>query len=139
MRAAILSTYPPAGYAAVLPGTRRKAAPGDIHPGMAMLANPECRLVAAMLRDADLMTSAGLSAAEHDLQAALLSQEDGKDAGSPAATERFFRRTARGGFASPAGKLFMTRFRALHAINQLRLNAGRKLSMHDAARLLAGG
>jgi len=89
----------------------------DLHPGLAALADPVCWLIAAMLHDADLMPSAGLSAAEFDYQAALIAQERG-DAPetAAAAAERFFGVIAPDGFYSPAGAAFMPCYHALRAL-----------------------
>jgi hypothetical protein len=139
--AAILATDTVDGYAAL---RRQGHSPmqtvaSDVHPGLAALADPVCWLIAAMLHDADLMASAGLSAAEYDYQAALVSQERG---GPPetaaAAAERFFGVIARDGFYSPAGAAFAPCFRALRAL-ALRCREGGYESLAATAAALDGG
>jgi hypothetical protein len=126
--AAIMATDPVDGYSALEHHAGKFHSDIVLHEGLAPLQDPACWHVAALLRDADLVTSAGLSAAEHDHQAGLLMQELGLDEETPDDTERFFGETARGGFASPAGALFMPQFNALRAINRSRAGTGMSLA-----------
>ena len=135
--AAILATDTVAGYAALRWPPRQGGRP-PAHPGLAPLSDPTTWLIAAMLRDADLMTSAGLTAAEYDRQTALLSEEQGRAFGTAAAAAQFFNQIARGGFISPAGAVFMPRFQALKALNQVRLKSAKTLSLAETAQRLAG-
>jgi hypothetical protein len=134
--AAIIATDPVWGYAALARAARGEA-PGG-HSALAALTDRGCWLVAAILRDADLMTSAGLTAAEHDRQAALLTHEKGEPAGTAAASERFFRDTVGDGFSSPAGALFTHRLQALRAANAARLRSGAAMTLAEAAHHIAG-
>ena len=139
--AAILATDTADGHAAL----RRQAhgpmqtLASDLHPGLAALADPVCWLIAAMLHDADLMASAGLSAAEYDYQAALIAEERGDAPGTTAAAaERFFGLIARDGFYSPAGAAFTPCFHALRAL-ALRCRQGGYESLTATAAALDCG
>jgi hypothetical protein len=124
-RAAILATDVVDGYAALetaLGGFESGQAPkpdGDF----AALADPAVTLIAAILRDADVMPSAGLSAGEYDRNTALLERELGfpRHHLGPAGAEEFFGSALGGRFLSPPGKLFQTRLNALRALNRIRL------------------
>lgn len=106
--ACILATETEGGYGALRDPALRV---GRLAP----LATPSCWLAAAMLRDADLVSSAGLSEAAFATQAALLSAELGPAGAVPPAI--FFGRIAADGFMSPAGRLFNPRFQALRALH----------------------
>ena len=134
--AAIIATEPVHGYAAIAEAER--GAVPDGHPALPALADPGCRLVAAMLRDADIMTSAGLTAAEHARQAEQLTREIGANCGSAKGSERFFSATVGKGFSSPAGALFTPQLNALRAINAVRLRSGGGMTLAAAARRIAG-
>lgn len=139
VRAAILGTDVLDGYSALRntgPGRGDGAAAQD--DGLQALADRQAWLIAVMLRDADIMTSAGLTAAEHDYQSALLGAEQEIDCASPAAAARFFERTMRGGFFSPAGQMFKPRLTALRALNRLRAGMSAPCGLAAVAARLAG-
>jgi hypothetical protein len=129
--AAILVTDPVEGFAAL------KAA-GDVAPmgEFAPLADATWQLMAQMLRDADLLTSIGLTATEYDRQSALLAQEIGEDLNTAESAAQLFDRAAVERFASPAGGLFRAQFSALRAINAVRSARGETLAA--AAHRVAG-
>jgi hypothetical protein len=134
---AIMTTEPEDGLAAL-----HAAARGDsmLFAGLTFtpLDRPAWFFAAQMLRDADLLASAALTAADHDLQSALLGDEIGADLATPFAAEEMFRRAVTERFQSPAGALFLPQATALRAVNQLRLKDGNWLTLAEAAHRLAG-
>jgi len=85
---------------------------------------PAVRLIAAILRDADLMPSSGLTAREYDRYTALFEAEAGVPRHSlgPSDAEGFFDGVLCGRFLSPPGRLFQSRLDALRALNRIRLS-----------------
>ncbi len=137
-RAMILSTDVEDGHravaAAVAGGTDEP--PGA---GFAAFAVPAVRLMAAILRDADVIPSAGLSPRDYDRQTKLFEAErriPGAGLG-PTGAEDFLGGVLGGRFISPPGKLFQARLDALRALNGLRLCEAeeRDLDLESAARL----
>jgi hypothetical protein len=125
VRAAILATDVVDGYAALEAALARFEAGGTTRPNgdFAAFDDPAVTLIAAILRDADVMPSAGLSAREYDRNTALLEVELGlpRHAIGAAGAEEFFGCVLGGRFLSPPGKLFQPRLDALRALNKLRL------------------
>jgi hypothetical protein len=106
------------------------------------LTRPDMYCAAQMLRDADLLASVALTAADHDRQTALLGAEIGADLSHPAAAAHLFRRAIAERFHSPAGVLFRQQTLAFQAINALRGGGAPGagwLPLAAAARRLAGG
>jgi hypothetical protein len=141
VRAAVLTTDIVDGYA-VLDAALSPAGLGhDSGPDFAPLRDPAVALLAVILRDADVLPSAGLTAREYDRNTALLEAELGIPHHSlgPAGTEEFFGRVLRGRFLSPPGKLFQSRLDALRTLNNVRLRRQdlRTASLESVDRLAA--
>lgn len=84
--------------------------------------HPATLLSAAILRDADILRSAGLTARDHDQQTAALERELGMPRPfTPDETEHFFGHVLGGRFLSPPGQLFQSRLDALRALNRHRM------------------
>ena len=140
-RAAVLTTDIVDGYAmldaAVSPSGVAREAAADFAP----LRDPAVALLAVILRDADVLPSAGLTAREYDRNTALLEAELGipRHSLGPDGTEEFFGRVLRGRFLSPPGKLFQPRLDALRALNDVRLRRQdlRTASLESVDRLAA--
>jgi len=79
--------------------------------------------MAAILRDADIMPSAGLTLRDCDRYSRLIERELGLAPMSlgPTQTETFFGAVLHRRFVSPPGQLFQSRLDALGAINRIRL------------------
>jgi hypothetical protein len=140
-RAAVLTTDIVDGYA-VLDAALSPAGLGDeAAPEFAPLRDPAVALLAVILRDADVLPSAGLTAREYDRNTALLEAELGipRNSLGPVGTEEFFGRVLRGQFLSPPGKLFQSRLDTLRALNDVRLNREdlRTASLESVDRLAA--
>jgi len=132
--AAILCTEPEHGFAAL---TRARlgqdiTGSGEFNGG---LERPAAYVIAALLRDADLLASAALTAADHDRQSRLLGDEIGADLCVPGSAERLFRRALQENFSTPAGALFRPQLQRLLAANARRAGAGQGMSLAEAARL----
>jgi hypothetical protein len=124
VRAMILSTDVVDGYEALDAALGiGKTAPLNPNPDLAVLADTRVRLMAAMLRDADVMPSAGLTLRDFDRYSRLIEIELGLAPMSlgPVEAEKFFGAVLHGRFVSPAGQLFQPRLDALVAINKIRL------------------
>lgn len=131
--ASILATDVRTGRAALEQSFEGAAAGAFTRSQLDALCDPVCRLVAAILRDADLLPSAGLSADDHDRQSALLGAELHQALDRPEAAEVFLAKT--GHFLSPPGRLFQHRLEEFRAVNRLRHPAE---SLAEAARRVAG-
>ena len=124
VRAMILSTDINDGYhvldAALGIGAQP---PPEPNPNFAIFSDASVRLMAAMLRDADIMLSAGLTLQDFDRYSRLIEIELGLAPISlgPTEAEKFFRAVLKGRFVSQAGQLFQPRLDALIAINSIRL------------------
>jgi len=106
--------------------------PAEPYPHFARLSDPRVRLMAAMLRDADIMPSAGLTLRDFDRYSRLIEIERGLAHMSlgPVQAEKFFGDVLHERFVSPPGQLFQSRLDALSAINRIRL-ADRSLQNLD--------
>lgn len=136
--AAILCTEPEHGFAALA----RARLGQDITGSGAFrggLERPAAQLIAALLRDADLLASIALTAADHDRQSRLLGEEIGADLCVPASAERLFRRALRENFTTPAGALFRPQLERLLAANARRAAAGQAMSLAEAEGAQAEG
>jgi len=124
VRAMILSTDIEGGHRALdlALGIDPDAPPEPI-PHFASFSDPSVRLMAAILRDADIMPSAGLTLRDCDRYSRLIELELGLAPMSlgPVQTERFFGAILHRRFVSPPGQLFQSRLDALGAINRIRL------------------
>jgi hypothetical protein len=129
MRAAILTTDENTGYKildAVFDPHYDPALKGELlalRPELAALGESKCLRLATMLRDADLLGSAGTSVVENDRETDRLERERGMDAGAlrGAGTEYFLGTIARGKFLSPEGRLFQDNIAYLRQLNAARL------------------
>jgi hypothetical protein len=105
----------------------------------AALKRPEIRLIAATLRDADILQSAGLTARDHDRQTANLEAERGlpRHALGAEATEAFFEHVIGGRFISPGGRRFQASLNRLRELNRRRLSdrTWAHLNLETVARL----
>ena len=124
VRAMILATDVNDGYhaldVALGINTQVPAAPNS---HFAAFSDGKVRMMAAMLRDADVMPSAGLTLRDFDRYSRLIEAELGlapKSLG-PVQAEKFFCGVLRGRFVSRPGQLFQPRLDALMAINRIRL------------------
>jgi hypothetical protein len=90
----------------------------------AALRRPSVRLMSAILRDADVLQSAGLTASDHDRQTAALEAEKGLAPHSLGAygARAFFEDILGGHFLSPGGQAFQRNLDALRALNQRRIS-----------------
>jgi hypothetical protein len=124
VRAAILATDVVDGYAALESAlacfdSGEAARPvGDF----AAFRDPAATLIAAILRDADVLPSAGFGACQYDRNTALLEDEleIARNGISAPGAEEFFGRVLGGRFISPPGKLFQPHLDDLRALNRLR-------------------
>jgi len=142
VRCAILITDVVHGYPVL--ETALAGGTGAIHadaerPEFAALKRPATRLIAATLRDADILQSAGLTARDHDRQTAALEAERGlpRHALGAEAAEVFFEHILGGRFVSPGGKRFQGSLDRLRELNQRRLSepAWAKLNLETVAHL----
>jgi hypothetical protein len=105
----------------------------------AALKQPVTRLIAATLRDADILQSAGLTARDHDRQTAALEAERGlpRHALGAEAAEVFFEHILGGRFISPGGKRFQGSLNRLRELNRRRLSqpAWANLNLETVAHL----
>ncbi len=118
---AIMATEVQNGYRALEEtgrGPLAKDAPDCLH-GLAGRKNHE---IACLLRDADVMQSAGLTAEDHDRQTARLERERGIPAHSMGArgADFFLKDLIKGRFLSAAGHVFQPRLDRLLRLNALR-------------------
>lgn len=125
-RAAILATDVSAGYPVLESALEAGAgmAAAALHAEeFARLRDPEPCLVATLLRDADLLQSAGLRAGDHDRATRAILAERGL-AGQlsiHATAELLFGKVLKGRFWSQAGAAFQPSLDMLRALNTLRL------------------
>jgi hypothetical protein len=86
------------------------------------LRRPSVRLMAAILRDADVLQSAGLTASDHDRQTAALEAEKGliPHALGADGAKTFFEDILGGHFLSPGGQAFQRNMDELRALNERR-------------------
>jgi hypothetical protein len=142
VRCAILITDVVHGYPVL--ETALAGATGAIHADaeraeFAALKRPTTRLIAATLRDADILQSAGLTARDHDRQTAALEIERGlpRHALGAEATEVFFEHILGGRFISPGGKRFQGSLDRLRELNRRRLSepAWANLNLETVAHL----
>lgn len=131
VRAMILSTDVDDGHDALDAALATHAPPAP-DPRFAAFSDPGVRLMAAILRDSDIMPSAGLTLRDFDRCSRLIEIELGQAPMSlgPVQAETFFGSVLRGRFVSPPGKLFQARLDAIGAINRVRL-ADRDLEQLD--------
>jgi hypothetical protein len=105
----------------------------------AALRRPSTRLIAAILRDADILQSAGLTARDHDRQTAALEAERGlpRHALGAEGAEVFFEHILGGRFVSPGGQRFQSSLNRLRALNRRRLSerAWAHLTLETVAHL----
>ena len=88
----------------------------------AAFEHPATLLSAVILRDADILQSAGLTARDHDQQTAALERELGMPTPfTPEETEQFFGQVLGGRFLSPPGRQFQSHLDALRALNRHRM------------------
>jgi hypothetical protein len=133
VRAMILSTDIDDGYRLLDAALGiSEQVPAEPYPHFARLSDPRVRLMAAMLRDADIMPSAGLTLRDFDRYSRLIEIERGLAHMSlgPVQAEKFFGDVLHERFVSPPGQLFQSRLDALSAINRIRL-ADRSLQNLD--------
>jgi cytochrome c-type biogenesis protein CcmH/NrfG len=91
-----------------------------------------------MLRDADLIPSAALSATDYDRLSTLLGQELHLDLNTARAGVSFFSGITDAHFGSPAGACFRPQFEALRALNQMRLTSEAQESLAETTLRVAG-
>ncbi len=122
VRCAILITDPRAGYAALEQALRGEPVGRDVCPEFGALETPAAQLTCAMLRDADLMPSAGMTPADHDERTREMRSEQGRDQGSatPAESDAFLSGLVGGRFLSPAGAAFQADLDRLLTANAAR-------------------
>jgi hypothetical protein len=137
IRCLILVTDPQDGYDALEEALQGRDA-SAIRPEFTALTDPLLREMAAILRDADILPSAGLTPEDHDRTGEALEEELGlaPPGLGPAGTAHFLGVRLRGRFLSEAGRAFNPQLAALIGLNLLRIAtpalAGRKLA--DLAR-----
>ena len=137
---AILTTEVQQGYG-ILEAARR----GDkittlglnIPSSLRAITDPATRRLAFLLRDSDVMQSAGLSPADHDRQTRRLEAEHGVPRNTLGAqgADFFLRDMIRGHFLSSAGRVFQPQLDQLLHLNDLRAasQADRPSSLADMA------
>ena len=126
VRAAILCTDVSAGYPVLAAALAKKPPPPSASldtDAFARLADPQPQLAACLLRDADLLQSAGLRACDHDRATRAILAERGLAAqlSKHATAELLFGKVLDGRFWSDAGALFQPSLDTLRALNGLRL------------------
>jgi hypothetical protein len=126
---AVLTTDVHEGYEildAALRGAPIQLGP-EAPAALRLIADPVTRHLAFLLRDADVMQSAGLSPDDHDRQTRRLEAEQGIPRNTLGArgADFFLRDMIRGHFLSEAGHLFQPRLGRLLYLNDLRAAAGR--------------
>lgn len=123
---AIMATEVQNGYRA-LEKAGRGPLPEDVPECLRGLAGRKNREIACLLRDADVMQSAGLTAEDHDRQTARLERERGIPAHSMGArgADFFLKDVIKGRFLSAAGHVFQPRLDRLLRLNALRAGTTR--------------
>lgn len=118
---AIMATEVQNGYRA-LEKSGRGPLPADVPECLHGLAGRKNREIACLLRDADVMQSAGLTAEDHDRQTARLERERGIPTHSMGArgADFFLKDVIKGRFLSAAGHVFQPRLDRLLKLNALR-------------------
>lgn len=133
-RCAILLTDARCGY----PILERSLAesPLALDPDFRPLSDPAGRRLCAMLRDADLMPSAGMTAGDYDARTRemLIEQDLPANASDAASTERFLDGLVGGRFLSAPGKAFQADLDDLRRLNQQR-QPGRAALADDAGQI----
>jgi hypothetical protein len=125
VRCAILLTDPRCGYpvleASLAPDFAIEQAIA-LRPEFACLVESSVRLMAAILRDADLMPSAAMTACDHDARTQEMLIEQGRDpkAQDRSSTDAFLSGLVGGRFLSPAGQRFQSDLDHLKALNAAR-------------------
>lgn len=124
--AAILVTDVHGGYRALDRARREPASPPQAGT-LRALADPAAREMASLLRDADVLQSAGLTPADHDRQTARLEAERGMPSHTMGArgADFFLKDVIRGRFLSDAGEVFQPRLDLLLRLNARRTAEGR--------------
>ena len=129
---AIMATEVTNGYRA-LDEAGRGPLPPDIPGCLHGLAGRKNCEVARLLRDADVLQSAGLTPEDHDRQTARLEAERGIPQHSMGArgADFFLKDLIRGRFLSDAGYVFQPRLDSLLSLNALRARSGRHAGLAD--------
>jgi hypothetical protein len=128
VRCAILLTDPRCGYpvleASLTPDFRVEQTMA-LRPEFACLVESSVRLMAAILRDADLMPSAAMTACDHDARTREMLIEQGREpqAQDRSSTDAFLSGLVGGRFLSPAGRRFQSDLDHLKALNAARGDA----------------
>jgi hypothetical protein len=128
VRCAILLTDPRYGYpvleASLTPEFATEQAIA-LRPEFACLGEASVRLMAAILRDADLMPSAAMPASDHDARTRemLIEQGRDRDAQDRSSTDAFLSGLVGGRFLSPPGRRFQSDLDHLKALNAARGDA----------------
>lgn len=122
---AILATDVHNGYRA-LDEAARGFISNDIPKCLHGLEGRKSREIASLLRDADVMQSAGLTPEDHDRQTARLEQERGipRNSMGVRGADFFLKDLIQGRFLSKAGHLFQPRLDRLLQLNELRARDG---------------
>jgi len=146
VRCAILLTDIVQGYPVLEASLRADfdvASLGRLRQEFAALRRPSVRLMCAILRDADVLQSAGLTARDHDRQTAALEAEKGLAPHTLGAygAKAFFEQILGGQFLSPGGQAFQRNMDELRALNERRLTDGRcaGLALEAVADLMRPG
>ena len=123
---AIMATEVHSGYRA-LEEAGRGLLSDDVPGCLGGLSGRKCREIACLLRDADVMQSAGLTPGDHDRQTARLEQERGIPAHSMGVrgADFFLKDVIKGRFLSAAGHVFQPRLDRLLRLNALRAKTKR--------------
>jgi hypothetical protein len=132
VRGLILATDTIRGYAA-LRGEASKEDPAELS---LVVSDPSLSRLAGMLRDSDLLFSAGLSPSMHDEQTSLLETELGLGKGSmgPKGAAFFLKNLAGGTFLSAGARaVFGDGMKSLVALNEVRLRSSELASLPLAA------
>ena len=127
-RCAILTTDVHRGYRALDDAQHGMFLRASDEPvSLNALEDFETRNMACLLRDSDVMQSAGLTPQDHDRQTARLERERGmpSHAMGVRGADFFLRDLIRGRFLSEAGRTFQPRLDRLLRLNALRARAGR--------------
>ena len=122
LRCLILVTDPNSGYD-VLERALRGEDVSDIRREFKRLSDPLLLEMAAILRDADILPSAGLSPDDHDRNSEALATELHLPPPGlgPKGAEHFLNTMLRGRFLSAAGSVYAPQLKRLIALNQVRL------------------